>query len=93
MRANGLSVSCRSTVTLAWLPVSDPSGVTYAVKLERQITATTWESVRVAGMIAAKQYDVPVQCGGIYRWAVRARDNAGNSSAWSAYSAFSIDMG
>lgn len=91
--ADGLAISCRSSQTLAWLPVTDPSGVTYAVKLEQQITATTWESVRVAGMIAAKQYDVPVQCGGLYRWTVRARDNAGNTSAWSAYSYFSVDMG
>jgi len=80
-------------VTLAWQPVTDPSGVTYAIQLERQITATTWESVRAVGMIAAKQYDVAVQCGGIYRWKVRARDNAGNLSAWSPYSAFAVDMG
>jgi hypothetical protein len=33
-----------------------------------------------------------VDCGGIYRWAVRAQDGAGNQSAWSAYFNFSINL-
>ncbi len=91
--ANGLVVECRTTQTLAWLPVSDPSGVTYDVRLERQVTASTWDQVRALGMVSTKQVDVPVQCGGIYRWAVRARDGAGNPSAWSPWSGFSVDLG
>lgn len=91
--ADGLVVACRTTQTLAWVPVSDPSGVTYDLRLERQVTATTWDQVRALGMVAAKQVDVPVQCGGVYRWSVRARDGAGNFSAWSAWSGFSVDLG
>lgn len=91
--ANGLVVECRTTQNLAWIPVTDPSGVTYDVRLERQITASTWDQVRALGLVSAKQVDVPVQCGVIYRWSVRARDGAGNFSAWSAWSGFSVDLG
>jgi len=91
--ADGLALTCRTTQTLAWLPVSDPSGVTYDVRLERQVTASTWGQVRAWGMVASKQVTAPVECGGIYRWAVRARDGAGNVSAWSGWSAFSVDLG
>jgi hypothetical protein len=36
--------------------------------------------------------DVNVQCGGVYRWMVRAQDGAGNYSGWSAPSHFSINL-
>jgi hypothetical protein len=91
--ADELVLSCRSKQTLAWLPVTDPSGpVVYYVKLERQVTATTWESVRGWGPESGKQVEADVNCGGIYRWAVRAEDGAGNISAWSEWFTFSIDL-
>jgi hypothetical protein len=31
-----------------------------------------------------------VECGFFYRWSVRARDGAGNLSAWSPWSQFSV---
>jgi hypothetical protein len=89
--ANGLELSCRSTQTLAWLPVSDPSGISgYYVKLEMEVKPGQWRSAGGYGPISGKQVTVNVQCGGIYRWMVRAQDGAGNYSDWSAPSTFSV---
>lgn len=90
--ANGLVLTCRSKQVLAWLPVSDPSGVVYYVKLEYQKTATEWQVVGGYGPLMDKQVEVKVDCGIIYRWAVRAQDGAGNTSDWSAWSGFSINL-
>ncbi len=91
--ANGLAIACKSSQTLAWLPVSDPSGIAgYYVKLERQITANNWQSVRGWGPVTDKQVTASVQCGVKYRWAVRAQDGAGNYSDWSAWSSFAINL-
>jgi hypothetical protein len=91
--ANGLQLSCRSTQTLAWLPVSDLSGISgYYVKLEMEVKPGQWKSAGGYGPISDKQVKVNVQCGGIYRWMVRAQDGAGNYSDWSALSTFSVTL-
>jgi hypothetical protein len=91
--ADGLELSCRAEQVLVWLPVSDPSGIEgYYVKLEQQITAGQWQTVRGWGPVAGKQVEVEVQCGGVYRWTVRAEDGAGNFSDWSAWSHFSVGL-
>ena len=91
--ANGLELTCRSTQTLVWLPVNDPSGIDgYYVKLERESTPGNWVSAGGFGPVSGKQVDVPVDCGGRYRWMVRAQDGAGNYSAWSAPSSFSVSL-
>ena len=90
--ADGLALTCRATQTLAWIPVTDPSGVVYYVKLERQITPSSWDPAGGWGPVGDKQVEVDVECGGVYRWAVRAEDGAGNSSVWSAWSGFGIDL-
>ena len=91
--ANGLVVACKSTQTLAWLPVDDPSGISgYYVKLEREVTAGNWQSAGGYGPISGKQVDVSVDCGIHYRWMVRAQDGAGNYSNWSAFSEFSVNL-
>ena len=91
---NGLGLSCRSTQTLAWLPVDDPSGISgYYVKLEIEVKAGEWQSVAGYGPIPDKQAGVNVNCGGRYRWMVRAQDGSGNFSNWSAPSYFTIDLG
>jgi len=91
--ANGLELSCRLTQTLVWMPVSDPSGIDgYYVKLERESTPGNWVSAGGYGPINGKQVDVSVDCGGRYRWMVRAQDGAGNYSGWSAPSAFSVSL-
>ncbi len=91
--ANGLELSCRSTQTLAWLPVSDPSGISgYYVKLEMEVKPGQWKSAGGYGPISGKQVTVNVQCGGRYRWMVRAQDGAGNYSNWSALSTFAVTL-
>jgi len=91
--ANGLALSCRSSQTLAWLPVDDPSGIAgYYVKVEVQVTKGNWQSAAGYGPVTGKQVDATVNCGGIYRWMVRAQDGAGNYSGWSAPSSFSIGL-
>ena len=91
--ANGSELSCRSSQNLAWLPVQDPSGISgYFVKLERQVTKGQWQSAGGYGPVTGKQVSVNVDCGGIYRWMVRAQDGAGNDSGWSSPSTFSITL-
>jgi len=92
--ANGLELSCPITSqTLVWMPVTDPSGIDgYYVKLERESTPGNWVSAGGFGPVSGKQVDVPVDCGGRYRWMVRAQDGAGNYSAWSAPSSFSVSL-
>jgi hypothetical protein len=91
--ADGLVIDCTAKQVLAWLPVTDPSGVSYDVQLERQITIDQWDLVREWGSLTGKQLEADVQCGIYYRWRVRARDGAGNVSAWSEWSTFSISLG
>lgn len=90
--ADELVIECKSKQTLVWLPVEDPSGVVYYVKLERNTMGTTWETVRGWGPLTDKQVEADVLCGGIYRWAVRAEDGVGNISVWSAWYRFSINL-
>ena len=91
--ANGLELPCRSTQTLVWLPVDDPSGIAgYYVKLERESSPGQWQSVGGYGPVSGKQVDANVDCGIKYRWMVRAQDGAGNYSDWSAPSQFSVTL-
>jgi hypothetical protein len=92
--ADGLEIDCKSSQTLAWMPVSDDSGgpVVYYVKLERQVSPGNWQSVRGWGPVSGKQVDASVDCGIQYRWTVRAQDGAGNYSDWSPWSHFSIRL-
>lgn len=90
---NGLVLSCRTSQTLAWLPVVDPSGIAgYYVKLEQEVTKGNWVSAGGYGPVSGKQVTATVSCGGIYRWMVRAEDGAGNVSGWSSPSYFSINI-
>ena len=91
--ADGLTIACTSRQVLVWLPVTDPSGVTYEIQLESQVSATQWNPVIERAGLTAKQSEVDVQCGVYYRWRVRARDGAGNVSAWSNWFTFSITIG
>lgn len=92
--ANGLKVGCRSSQTLVWQPSTDDmSGVAgYYVKLEIQVKKGSWQSAAGYGPVSGKSVNANVQCGGIYRWMVRAQDKAGNASNWSSASTFSIMM-
>ncbi len=90
--ADGLSIGCKASQTLAWLPVSDPSGIKgYDVKLFKNINGN-WQSVQNWNGITTKQVSVNVICGLEYRWSVRAVDNAGNISSWSNWMTFVIEL-
>lgn len=90
--ANGLTLGCRSEQNLVWIPVDDPSGISgYYVKLQLQVSKGNWQSAGGWGPESGKQVEAKVKCGVVYRWAVRARDKAGNDSDWSAWSVFSVE--
>jgi len=94
--ANGASVSCGSLVGVAWDAVSDPSGIDeYQVQVELIISGSKtkphpdspWTGLTATGL------KVPVQCGAVYRWRVRAVDGAGNVGNWSSWYQFGVNMG
>jgi hypothetical protein len=88
-----LEIACKSSQTLVWIPVSDPSSpVVYYVKLQKQVTPGNWQSAGGWGPVSGKQVDASVDCGIQYRWTVRAQDGAGNYSDWAPWSHFSISM-
>ena len=90
--ANGAVLSCSANQTLAWSAVSDESGITgYFVKLEIEVKAGQWQSAG-GQQVSGTQANFPVNCGGRYRWMVRAQDGAGNFSNWSAPSQFGINL-
>ncbi len=92
--ANGLTVTCRGTQNLVWLPVTDPSGVEgYYVLLDRRASlAENWVTVHKSNLLSDKQYTVNVQCGWYYRWGISAQDGAGNLSGWSDWSNFTVTL-
>ncbi len=76
-------------LTLRWQPVSDPSGVTYRVVLEKETSSGGWSQVGSWNNLVEPQKDVSgqFQCdiGWKYRWRVSAVDGAGNQSNWSSW--------
>jgi hypothetical protein len=91
--ADGLVLSCRTTQMLNWTPVEDPSGINgYYVHLQYESTPGNWVTANTWGALPDKQLEVPVNCGGIYRWQVRVEDGVGNMSNWSTFYYFSIDL-
>ena len=90
---NGLHADCKSNQTLAWLPVTDPSGVRgYDVEIQRKESGS-WKSYQYYDSLKDKQVSLPVECNFEYRWRVRATDKEGNISAWSGWFTFVIDAG
>lgn len=93
--ANGLTLGCRSSQNLAWLPVSDDSGIAeYRVQVQRHGGDNNWQDVpgSVFAGIGGKESSVEVECGWYYRWRVRAVDGAGNVGSWSGWSEFAITL-
>jgi RNA polymerase sigma-70 factor (ECF subfamily) len=88
----GVVLTCRSTTTLSWKGVSDPSGVAgYYVQLEEEVQGKP-RLVGEWGPLNGTQADVPVRCGLPYRWRVRAEDGAGNPGSWSEWAAFGVGI-
>jgi len=93
--ADGLSLSCRANQSLAWLPVTDKSGIAqYQVEVNRSSNQKTWAKTSGSPLtgINGKTVSIPVECGWYYRWRVRAVDGKGNVGAWSAWSRFNIPL-
>ncbi|MDI6768647.1 MAG: Ig-like domain-containing protein [Anaerolineales bacterium] len=93
--ANGLSIACKGSQTLAWLPVSDPSGIAnYQVQVQRHSGDNNWQAAPGGSItVVGKTTSVPVECGWIYRWRARAVDGAGNIGSWSGWWLFTITLG
>jgi len=93
--ANGLSIACKASQTLAWLPVSDPSKIReYQVEIQRSSDNSSWSAAPGSPKtgLTDKTTNVSVECGWYYRWRVRAIDGVGNTSAWSGWSIFVINL-
>jgi hypothetical protein len=91
---NGLTLSCRGSQNLAWLPVEDKSGIAeYQVEVQRHSGDNNWQAAPGGSIsVADKTTSIPVECGWYYRWRVRAIDGAGNASGWSGWSQFTITL-
>lgn len=91
---DGLEISCKSSQTLAWLPVQDPSGIaSYQVDVWRHSGDNIWKPVSGSPFVVYdKQGPLQVECGWTYRWRVRAMDGAGNAGPWSGWWTFVITL-
>lgn len=92
---NGLTLACRGSQSMAWLPVSDPSGITrYEIQIERHAGDGNWQTVSGSPFsVGDKTMSIPVECGWAYRWRVRAVDGAGNLGSWSDWFQYIITLG
>ncbi len=92
---NGLTLTCRGSQSMAWLPVSDPSGIArYEVQIERHAGDGSWQTVSGSPFsVGDKTMSIPVECGWAYRWRVRAVDGAGNLGSWSGWFQYTITLG
>jgi parallel beta-helix repeat protein len=80
----------KNSATLDWSDVSDPSGVTYQIRLYN----SSWSLVKEKIGLTSSAYTVSSfgsLADGTYYWRVRAMDGAGNASAWTTSWAFKLD--
>jgi hypothetical protein len=91
---DGLTIGCKGSQTLAWLPVQDASGIAkYHVQVQRHSGNGKWKGAPGGDLATdGKSVEVPVECGWYYRWRVSAIDGAGNTGAWSDWSEFTISL-
>ena len=93
--ADGLTLTCRASQTLVWLPVEDKSGIAeYRVQVERHSGDNNWMSIPGSTFtgIEGKTIDISVECGWYYRWRVRAVDGKGNAGDWSDWWEFTVTL-
>jgi len=89
---DGSKVACAASISLAWSASSNDNGIAvYYIKLEKQLSQNNWQSTGGFTSTATK-LNVPVDCGLLYRWAVRAEDTHGNLSDWSGFSQFGVNL-
>jgi hypothetical protein len=86
----GQSLACMAQVFLAWNPVSDESGIAgHQVQMEKgpsysPAPGSPWNTGD------GNKHQVAIECGGVYRWRVRAQDGAGNWSDYSPWASFGV---
>ena len=93
--ANGLTIGCKASQSLAWLPVSDPSKIQeYQVEIQRSSDNSSWSAAPGSPKngLTDKTTTIGVECGWYYRWRVRAIDGVGNISDWSGWSTFAVTL-
>jgi hypothetical protein len=90
----GTTLACSSSALLNWSAVNDPSGISgYSVEIQRSSDQISWSSAPGSPVNTVDdKASIQVECGWYYRWRVRARDGAGNSSAWSNWATFSVTL-
>ncbi len=92
--ADGLTIGCKATQNLVWLPVEDPGGISaYRIRVQRHAGDNNWQDV--SGSVfesTTKSIDIPVECGWYYRWRVRAIDGNGNLGDWSGWFEFAVTL-
>jgi hypothetical protein len=86
----GQAIACMSQVFLAWNPVSDESGIAgHQVQMEQgpsysPVPGSPWNTGD------GNKHQVDIECGGYYRWRVRAQDGEGNWSDFSSWTYFEV---
>jgi hypothetical protein len=93
--ADGLTLSCRGSQNLVWVPVTASSGIAeYQVQVQRQSGDGNWHDVpgSVFTGISGKSQTILVECGWYYRWQVRAVAGNGSASEWSGWRQFAVTL-
>ena len=91
---NGLTLGCKASQNLVWLPVDDPSGIaSYQVEVQRHSGDNNWQAAPGGSIsVSDKTTSISVECGWYYRWRVRATDGAGNTGPWSGWWQFTVTL-
>jgi CSLREA domain-containing protein len=90
----GVTLACTSNAVLDWDPVSDESGISsYTVQLQVSYDNVNWSTAPGSPFTTtATEQSVSVDCGGYYRWRVRATDGASNQGSYSAWAYFQVTL-
>lgn len=88
-------LTCPQDLNLIWNPVSDESGISqYQVAIQRDLGGSNWVDVTgsvFTGISGTSKIYAP-DCGGTYRWRVRAVDGVSNVGPWSGWWGFLMDL-
>ncbi len=92
--AGGVTLACPSNPVLDWDSVSDASGISsYTVQLQVSYDNQNWSDAPGSLFTTtATEQSVTVDCGGYYRWRVRATDGANNQGSYSAWVYFQVTL-
>jgi hypothetical protein len=91
---DGQMLGCLQDIVLDWKGVNDPSGIdVYQVELYvSHDNGGSWDGAGSWGVDnTALNVNQQTECGLLYLWKVRARDNAGNTGGW-AMTTFAIGI-